>query len=96
MIDPKTGAAVTDPQKSGAALLLPMGGYKGAGLALILGMLVYSLNGALFGARLRRLQRQAGPGFLQYRPICAGARPQPLPAARPVQGGSRSPHPQGE
>ena len=49
MIDPKTGAAVTDPQKSGAALLLPMGGYKGAGLALILGMLAGTLNGALFG-----------------------------------------------
>src|SRR5512141_1744149 len=36
MIDPRTGAAVTDPQKSAEALLLPMGGYKGAGLALML------------------------------------------------------------
>ncbi len=49
MVDPKTGAAVTDPQKSGEALLLPMGGYKGAGLALMLGMLAGTLNGALFG-----------------------------------------------
>jgi L-2-hydroxycarboxylate dehydrogenase (NAD+) len=49
MVDPATGAAVTDPQKSGAALLLPMGGYKGAGLALMLGMLAGALNGALFG-----------------------------------------------
>ncbi len=49
MIDPKTGAAVTDPQKSGEALLLPMGGYKGAGLALMLGLLAGTLNGALFG-----------------------------------------------
>ena len=49
MIDPKTGAAVTDPQKSAEALLLPMGGYKGAGLALILGLLAGTLNGALFG-----------------------------------------------
>jgi L-2-hydroxycarboxylate dehydrogenase (NAD+) len=49
MIDPKTGAAVTDPHKSGEALLLPMGGYKGAGLALMLGMLAGTLNGALFG-----------------------------------------------
>src|SRR5664280_1006569 len=48
MIDPKTGAAVTDPQKS-AEPLLPMGGYKGAGLALILGLLAGTLNGALFG-----------------------------------------------
>ena len=49
MIDPKTGAAVIDPQKSGEALLLPMGGYKGAGLALMLGLLAGTLNGALFG-----------------------------------------------
>jgi len=49
MVDPATGAAVTDPQKSGGALLLPMGGYKGAGLALMLGMLAGTLNGALFG-----------------------------------------------
>ncbi len=49
MVDPKTGAAVTDPHKSAEALLLPMGGYKGAGLALILGLLGGTLNGALFG-----------------------------------------------
>ena len=49
MIDPKTGAAVTDPQQSAEALLLPMGGYKGAGLALMLGLLAGTLNGALFG-----------------------------------------------
>jgi LDH2 family malate/lactate/ureidoglycolate dehydrogenase len=49
MIDPSTGAAVTDPQKTAAALLLPMAGYKGAGLALVLGLLAGTLNGALFG-----------------------------------------------
>jgi L-2-hydroxycarboxylate dehydrogenase (NAD+) len=49
MIDPKTGVAVTDPQKSAEALLLPMAGYKGAGLALMLGLLAGTLNGALFG-----------------------------------------------
>jgi L-2-hydroxycarboxylate dehydrogenase (NAD+) len=49
MVDPKTGAAVTDPKRSGEALLLPLGGYKGAGLALMLGMLGGTLNGALFG-----------------------------------------------
>src|ERR1700719_1209490 len=49
MIDPKTGASVTDPHKSAEALLLPMAGYKGAGLALILGLLAGTLNGALFG-----------------------------------------------
>jgi len=49
MIDPKTGAAVIDPHKSVEALLLPMAGYKGAGLALTLGLLAGTLNGALFG-----------------------------------------------
>src|SRR6516164_5153095 len=50
MINPKTGEAVTDPQKSGEALLLPMGGYKGAGR--------HAQRGA-FRLRLRRLQRRA-------------------------------------
>jgi L-2-hydroxycarboxylate dehydrogenase (NAD+) len=49
MIDPKTGAAIIDPHKSAEALLLPMAGYKGAGLALMLGLLAGTLNGALFG-----------------------------------------------
>jgi LDH2 family malate/lactate/ureidoglycolate dehydrogenase len=49
MIDPKTGEAVTDAQKSMHALLLPMAGYKGAGLALMFGLLAGTLNGALFG-----------------------------------------------
>jgi L-2-hydroxycarboxylate dehydrogenase (NAD+) len=49
MVDPKTGASVTDPHKSVEALLLPMAGYKGAGLALMLGLLGGTLNGALFG-----------------------------------------------
>jgi LDH2 family malate/lactate/ureidoglycolate dehydrogenase len=49
MVDPKTGQPVIDPNKSMAALLLPMAGYKGAGLALMLGLLAGTLNGALFG-----------------------------------------------
>lgn len=49
MVDPNTGEAITDPQKTVEALLLPMGGYKGAGLALMIGMLAGTLNGALFG-----------------------------------------------
>src|SRR5689334_16105435 len=49
MIDPNTGEAVLDPHESAQALLLPMAGYKGAGLALMLGLLAGTLNGALFG-----------------------------------------------
>ena len=49
MIDPNTGEAVTDPKQTAEALLLPMAGYKGAGLALMIGLLAGTLNGALFG-----------------------------------------------
>ena len=38
-----------DSARSGDALLLPIAGYKGAGLALVLGLLAGTLNGALFG-----------------------------------------------
>ena len=49
MVDPESGEPVTDPQQTADALLLPMGGYKGAGLALMIGMLAGVLNGAFFG-----------------------------------------------
>lgn len=49
MIDRTTGAAVTDPAQSGNGVLLPIGGYKGAGLALVLGLLAGTLNGAGVG-----------------------------------------------
>src|SRR4029079_4920849 len=35
--------------KSGEGLLMPIGGHKGSGLALVLGMLAGVLNGAAFG-----------------------------------------------
>jgi LDH2 family malate/lactate/ureidoglycolate dehydrogenase len=49
LVDAVTGEAITDPARSGEGLLLPMGGYKGAGLALVLGLLGGVLNGAAFG-----------------------------------------------
>jgi LDH2 family malate/lactate/ureidoglycolate dehydrogenase len=49
MVDARTGAAITDADKSGEGLLLPMGGYKGSGLAVVLGLLAGTLNGAAFG-----------------------------------------------
>ena len=60
MVDPTTGAAVTDPQKAAKALLLPMGGYKGAGLALMLGLARRHAQRRAVRPRLRRLQRRAG------------------------------------
>jgi L-2-hydroxycarboxylate dehydrogenase (NAD+) len=48
-VNPDTGAAITDPAKSGEGMLLPMGEYKGSGLALMIGLLAGVLNGAAFG-----------------------------------------------
>jgi L-2-hydroxycarboxylate dehydrogenase (NAD+) len=48
MID-RHGHPITDPKRSGEGFLLPIGDYKGSGLAIIIGMLAGLLNGALFG-----------------------------------------------
>jgi L-2-hydroxycarboxylate dehydrogenase (NAD+) len=49
MIDAMEGRPLTDPQRSGEGLLLPIGGHKGYGLALIFGLLAGTLNQAAFG-----------------------------------------------
>ena len=48
-VRPETGEAITDSSKSGEGILLPAGEYKGAGLALMIGLLAGVLNGAAFG-----------------------------------------------
>ncbi len=49
MVDKATGAPLTDPARSSEGFLLPIGGYKGAGLSMILGLLAGVLNGAGVG-----------------------------------------------
>jgi L-2-hydroxycarboxylate dehydrogenase (NAD+) len=49
MVSRADGKPLTDPKRSGEGVLLPIGGYKGSGLALILGLLAGPLNGAAFG-----------------------------------------------
>ncbi|WP_199434313.1 Ldh family oxidoreductase [Qaidamihabitans albus] len=51
MVD-RTGAPLTDPNRSGEGFLVPIGGYKGYGLGLVIGMLAGVLNGAAFGSRV--------------------------------------------
>lgn len=46
MID---GKPITDASKSSEGLLLPIGGYKGSGLNILIGLLAGTLNGAFFG-----------------------------------------------
>src|SRR3984957_381365 len=48
-VNPDTGASITDPDRSGEGMLLPMGEYKGSGLALMIGLIAGVLNGAAFG-----------------------------------------------
>src|SRR5437868_5761778 len=43
------GEDITDAKKSAEGLLLPIGGYKGSGLAIMLGLLTGPLNRAAFG-----------------------------------------------
>jgi LDH2 family malate/lactate/ureidoglycolate dehydrogenase len=43
------GQSLTDPKRAEEGFLLPIGGYKGYGLALIFGLLAGTLNGAAFG-----------------------------------------------
>jgi LDH2 family malate/lactate/ureidoglycolate dehydrogenase len=59
MINPLTGDAVTDPAQMMQSLLTPIGEHKGSGLALAIGLLAGSLNGAAFGRDIPR----SGPGF---------------------------------
>ena len=48
MID-REGKPLTDPKRAGEGLLLPIGVYKGYGLALVFGLLAGTLNGAAMG-----------------------------------------------
>jgi LDH2 family malate/lactate/ureidoglycolate dehydrogenase len=48
MID-RTGRPLTDPKRADEGFLLPIGGPKGYGLALVFGLLAGTLNGAAFG-----------------------------------------------
>jgi LDH2 family malate/lactate/ureidoglycolate dehydrogenase len=48
MID-REGRPLLDPARAGEGFLLPIGGYKGYGLSLIVGLLAGTLNGAAMG-----------------------------------------------
>lgn len=53
------GRPTTDPAKAIDGLLMPIGGFKGAGLAMIMGMLSSMLSGAAYGTELGDME--AGP-----------------------------------
>jgi len=49
VVDSQTGQPINDAKSAGEGVLLPIGGYKGSGLALIIGLLAGVLNNAAFG-----------------------------------------------
>lgn len=49
MVD-REGNPITDPKRSHDGFLLPIGGYKGYGLGVVIGMLAGVMNGAAFGS----------------------------------------------
>ncbi len=48
----RDGTPLTDPTRASEGLLLPMGGYKGYALGLVIGLLAGTLNGAAMGGDL--------------------------------------------
>lgn len=51
MID-REGKPLTDPRRAEEGFLMPIGGYKGYGLAMIVGLLAGTLNGAAMGSEV--------------------------------------------
>ena len=49
MVDRADGTPLTDSARAGEGMLLPIGGHKGSGLAIVLGLLAGPLSGAVFG-----------------------------------------------
>jgi L-2-hydroxycarboxylate dehydrogenase (NAD+) len=54
------GTAITDPRRINEGTYLPMGGYKGSGLSIIIGLLAGPLNGAAFGRDVRDFSAPPG------------------------------------
>jgi len=59
MVD-RDGKPLTDPKRQSEGLMLPIGGPKGYGLAMALGLLAGSLNGAAFGKDVVDMTRDTG------------------------------------
>jgi LDH2 family malate/lactate/ureidoglycolate dehydrogenase len=56
----KDGSPITDPRRINEGTYLPMGGYKGSGLSIVIGLLAGSLNRAAFGCDIRDFAAPAG------------------------------------
>lgn len=74
------GHPITDPTKASEGFLMPIGGYKGAGLNIMIGMLAGVMNGAAFGADVVPFQTDhvtptnTGQAMIVFRPDLFGPR----------------------
>src|ERR1043165_2611705 len=55
----REGKPLTDPKRADEGFLLPIGGYKGYGLALVVGLIAGTLNNAAMGKDLIDFNRDA-------------------------------------
>ena len=85
VVHSKTGEPILDPKKVAEGVLLPIGGHKGAGLALMIGLLAGVLNGAAFGRDVVDCDG-AGLGADQHRAVHHRARRVALHRAEGVRG----------
>src|SRR6202023_965231 len=53
VIDRKDGKPITDGRRLAEGMFVPVGGYRGSGLALVLGLLAGPLNRAAFGRDIK-------------------------------------------
>jgi len=60
----KDGSPITDPRRINEGTYLPMAGYKGSGLSIVIGLLAGPLNRATFGRDVRDFAAPAGAGPL--------------------------------
>ncbi len=70
MVD-RQGRALTDPNRAGEGLLLPIGGYKGYALGLAIGLLAGTLNGAAMGDTVVDMNARPGEMTNTGQFICA-------------------------
>jgi LDH2 family malate/lactate/ureidoglycolate dehydrogenase len=70
MID-REGKPLTDPKRADDGLLVPIGEYKGYGLAMIIGLLAAALNRAAFGADVLDMNKDQTRATNTGQSICA-------------------------
>lgn len=60
MVSKIDGKPITDPKRASEGVLLPIGGYKGSGLNIMIGLLAGTLNGAFFGRNVVDFNNEPG------------------------------------